>query len=98
MKSVRSSVFETNSSSTHSLTICTKKDFNDFMEGKKYLGLYDDTLYDELPTDQEFFYEEDYVESLDEAMDRNDYLEYYEEEFVTPSGDAMVAFGWYGHD
>lgn len=98
MKSVRNSVFETNSSSTHSLTICTRKDFNDFVEGKKYLGIYDNTLYDELPTDQEFFYRGGYADSLEEAMDIYCDLEYYEEGFVTPSGDAMVAFGWYGHD
>lgn len=98
MKSVRSNVFETNSSSSHSLTICTRKEFDDFVAGKKYLGIYDDTLYDELPKEDEDYWKDDYAHSLSEALDMNNYLEYYEEEFTSPSGDEMVAFGWYGYD
>lgn len=28
----------------------------------------------------------------------NDYLEWYESEFITPSGETVVAFGEYGYD
>ena len=28
----------------------------------------------------------------------NDYLEWYESEFTTPSGETVVAFGEYGYD
>lgn len=34
---IRQSVFETNSSSTHSVSVCYKKDWEDFKTGKKWL-------------------------------------------------------------
>ena len=34
MKQIRSQVFETNSSSTHSFCICTQKDYNAWMRGE----------------------------------------------------------------
>ena len=33
MRQIRKGVFETNSSSTHSITICTQKEFNEFKSG-----------------------------------------------------------------
>ena len=33
---IRQGVFETNSSSTHSITMCTKNEFNDWRNGKLY--------------------------------------------------------------
>jgi hypothetical protein len=38
MRTVRRGVFETNSSSTHSITICSKEDYNAFDSGKLYLN------------------------------------------------------------
>jgi len=40
MKSVRRGVFETNSSSTHSLTICSDEDFQKFKKGEVMLKTY----------------------------------------------------------
>ena len=37
MIQIRRNVFETNSSSTHSLTMCTKSDYIEFSRGTKYL-------------------------------------------------------------
>lgn len=34
MIQVRQGVFETNSSSTHSITMCTKNEFNEWADGK----------------------------------------------------------------
>ena len=34
MIQVRQGVFETNSSSTHSITMCTKNEFNEWVDGK----------------------------------------------------------------
>ena len=36
MRQIRNNVFETNSSSTHSIAICTEDEFNDWMDGKLY--------------------------------------------------------------
>lgn len=35
-RQIRHGVFETNSSSTHSITMCTKNEFNDWRNGKVY--------------------------------------------------------------
>lgn len=42
MISVRRNVFETNSSSTHSLIICSDKVYNDWMDGKVVYDSYDE--------------------------------------------------------
>ena len=44
MKQIRYNTFETNSSSTHSITISTEEEYNDFRAGKLYKGE-DDKLY-----------------------------------------------------
>lgn len=41
MRQVRSGVFETNSSSTHSLTICTETEFDKWMAGNLVLDTYE---------------------------------------------------------
>lgn len=38
MKQVRNNVFECNSSSTHSLTMCLKNEYDDWKHGKLYLN------------------------------------------------------------
>lgn len=94
MKTVRFGVFETNSSSTHSLNICTEEEFQKWINGE--------TVYDEYK--EEFIKKPDnYDESeLDaktyEDFGDRDYCEGFEKHFTTPSGDKMVAFGYYGYD
>lgn len=44
MRQVRHGVFETNSSSTHSLTICTEEEFNKWTNGELMFDTYDEKL------------------------------------------------------
>ncbi len=44
MITVRHNVFETNSSSTHSITICTKKQFDDWKAGKCFFNINSSTF------------------------------------------------------
>ena len=44
MKSIRFNTFETNSSSTHSVTLMSLDDFNKFTSNKLFYDLYDDKL------------------------------------------------------
>ena len=44
MRQVRKCVFETNSSSTHSLTICTEEEFNRWVSGELMFDTYNDAL------------------------------------------------------
>ena len=45
MKKIRNNVFETNSSSTHSITICSKDDYDKWVNGE--LFYYNDAFYTE---------------------------------------------------
>ncbi len=143
MKTIRQNTFETNSSSTHSITIVTKNQYEDWKSGKvlfnkwkeefvpvkvkdlfeikkEYLiensselsngYIYEGTYYgtfEELCAKVEI--EEDTLKEFDEESDNNEFYTYdryydeieyetYEEEYTTPSGDEIVAFGYYGSD
>jgi len=93
-KNIRFNVFETNSSSVHSLCICTEEEFDAWKKGKLYYDSWNDKFiknsvneWDEDNQTYEDFFEESWS-----------YLETYEEHFTTPSGDKMVVFGRYGRD
>lgn len=138
---VRSGVFETNSSSTHSLNICTKSDYDRWVNDKNIVFIGDSYLVgakdfggrefvtkseiiDYLKKKNESIAEEDdkFPETISEYFERdeddwysispasedgiydsdtyeldNEELESYTQEFTTPSGDEMVAFGTYGY-
>jgi len=93
MRQVRHSVFETNSSSTHSIVICTKEQYKLFEENEMMYDCYDEKLvpYSELLLKTEPYR---YQRETDFGSD----MEYYCHPFTTPSGDEMVAFGEYGYD
>lgn len=98
MISIRRNVFETNSSSTHSLCICTQEEYDKWknkeaifdtwnekiISAEDYLKLKDEYVKEDCRTYDEYYYDT--------------YLEWYEQKFTTPSGDRMVAFGKYGYD
>lgn len=89
---IRPKVFETNSSSVHSLVVCTKAEFEAFKNGELlYNNWYDKLVSLEEKNDNTFDY--------DEFQERGyEYGKTYSHQFTTPSGDEMVAFGYYGHD
>ena len=93
MKQIRHGVFETNSSSTHSICICTQEEYDKWMRGEMIYDNYNDKLVP-IPDDMSNKYR---YRTYDAYC--NDYeLEGYEEKFTTPSGDKMVVFGEYGYD
>jgi hypothetical protein len=99
MKQIRVGVFETNSSSTHSLTIVSEEDYEKWKLGEFLLDTYKDVL---VP------FPKDYVKVEDEEFEDDDGdLKTYEmrcekenftQHFTTKSGDKIVAFGNYGYD
>ncbi|MDF2884882.1 MAG: hypothetical protein K0R54_5452 [Clostridiaceae bacterium] len=126
MKQIRRGVFETNSSSTHSITMCLKSDYDrwvkgeillfkgsgwsfeegykpqknnfytraeaiEFMKHDKYCS--NDTNWDDNDAVDEILRENEFVDSDYE----NDELEWYEETYITPSGEEVIAFGEYGY-
>lgn len=96
MISARFNVFETNSSSTHAICICTENEFKEWQDGKKIWNHWDEEIVD-IPNPQEYE-ENDYkYKTYEEFSDGYEY-ETYERHFTTPAGEEMVAFGYYGHD
>lgn len=122
-RQIRYGVFETNSSSTHSLTMMMKPDYERWHKEKLYLfdGYHYGWEQDEAPVkhmlytkdeavalvkknkyykaesviDDEMLHEADFIAWNDEG---NYYLESFYQEFTTPSGETIVAFGEYGYD
>jgi hypothetical protein len=96
-RTIRFGVFETNSSSTHSLTMVSKEEFEKWKKGELVLIDYKNSFINK--EDAEEYtnkYSEDGVFSYDEYQE--EYLEYFEQEYTTKSGDTVVAFGLYGYE
>lgn len=93
MKQIRIGVFETNSSSTHSLTICTEEEYRNWVDGKT-IKTYENRF---LPMPENYPHDnEGAEESYREYC--NTELNTFNRCFTTPSGDKMAAFGQYGYD
>lgn len=127
-RQIRRGVFETNSSSTHSLTMCLKSDYDRWKNGEVllYTGWGYGYPKDHQPKENHFYTKEQVIEfektsnyppaddmdwnsgeAEEYLSDRewrtyenydNDYLEWFEDTFTTPSGETVVAFGQYGYE
>lgn len=125
MRQIRHGVFETNSSSTHSITMCLKSEYDQWKNGemffdrwghkfvtkdvvdqqieeyrKEFLKHYPDYVQGDEKWDAEF---EDWIRYDKQYYSYREYrddLEYetYSDTFTTPSGETVVAFGYYGND
>lgn len=102
---IRRGVFETNSSSVHSLCICSKDDYDRWKNGELFYKYFSDKLVEDSTEVQQN--REDYLkhESCNDYMTYeefqnyvNKYYETYEERYIHKSGDEIVVFGYYGHD
>lgn len=115
-RQIRQGVFETNSSSVHSLTMCSAEEYQKWENGEVLFWMWKDKF----GTKEEIITElkkkswlskydwnnEDIVNDIfsDEGVQtceeffENDWYETFEQRYTTPSGDEVVAFGYYGHD
>lgn len=93
MRVIRRNVFETNSSSTHSISIVSKEDFEKWKNGELLYNNWGDNLVEktEENADDEDMY------TYDGFFD-DEYLEGYVERYTTKGGDEIVAFGKYRMD
>ena len=99
-RQIRRGVFETNSSSVHSLTMCMESDFNKWVAGELVWSIWGDEL---IPITDEIkkSMEEDEREYLTyEQFNDYDYIDYetFEDSYTTPNGETVKSFGYYGHD
>ena len=89
-KVIRYGVFETNSSSSHSLCVCTKEEYKDFINGKLVLDTYESEL---IPRPEDFEKYNVFGETKEEPRYIGyDYAPDAKLNFTTSSGDEMVAF------
>ena len=115
-RQIRRGVFETNSSSVHSLTLCTADEYEKWENGELWFDSwhrkfvnpfnpkdrYKETIesnpnYTEDDIIYECLREDGIYQSSDEYFE-NEYYETYKEDYITPGGERVVAFGYYGHD
>lgn len=139
MLQMRKNVFETNSSSTHSITMCSQDEYDAWVNGKVLLNdgwwskdnesefkdkkfvtraeaediikkdkyyngedlskFRDDELSNEYQDDDGNWRGHEYgFYTFKNYLINNECLEWFDETYVTPSGETVVAFGMYGHD
>ena len=106
MLQIRRNVFETNSSSTHSITICTEDEYEMWKRGEIYWYRWGENFVSKEEVEEGFnksrhndFNDYLYEESLYTFDSYDDIeLEKYEEHHTTKSGDKIVVFGYYGQD
>lgn len=102
MIQIRQGVFETNSSSTHAIAICTQEEWDKLQSGEYLVNEWsindiiskDDPKAINDPDDDNW--DSRYV-TYEELYDESEY-EFFTRHFTTPSGDEMVAWGFYGYD
>ena len=115
-KQIRRGVFETNSSSVHSLTMCSREEYEKWENGEVLYYKWEDKfatreeIIKELKNDswlsnvnwddeEEVYsvFSEEGIYTCKEFFE-DQWFETFKQSHTTPSGDKVVAFGYYGHD
>lgn len=92
--SIRRNVFETNSSSTHSITICSKQEFEDWKNGKLVYDSYGEKLFSK----NDVVNKDDYEDFMTYDNFEDQEIATYVRNYKTKNGDEIVVFGSYGSD
>ncbi len=109
MKQIRNGVFETNSSSTHALVICTDEEFDKWRSGKLYYTNDHQAVKKFISKDKVKSIVESCGETFNDETDLQDYDIYtfdkwgdgYEKDtdyYETKSGDKLVIRSYYGYN
>lgn len=100
MRQIRRNVFETNSSSTHSITMCMKSEFDKWVEGELVWDRWNQELVPITPKIKESMENDEREYLTYDQFNDWDYIEFetYKSTYTTSNGDKVIAFGYYGHD
>lgn len=118
LKVIRRGVFETNSSSTHSITMCSKEEYDKWGNGEYLFSdngfITKEEAIEELKNDKWFnknnvnfdFNNEEEIKKVLKECDyhtiedyfEDEYLEVFEDEYITTNGEIVIAFGKYGYN
>ena len=107
---IRLGVFETNSSMTHALTMCTNSEYHKWKNDEVYWQRWSDDFIT-IEEAKKAFESDSYFDDFDEyrreeglltydEFDDYDYMpfETFGESYTTPNGEIIHVFGYYGHD
>lgn len=111
MLKIRQSVFETNSSSTHSLILCSDEDYKKLNNEELLIGggnrliskeerdeMIQSILAEHPEYDAEEVVKKYYLPMTLEQWSEDEYLDYGEDKFTTKSGEIVHAIYKYGSD
>ena len=90
--SIRRGVFETNSSSTHTITMCSEEEYNKWKNGELVFDRWQEELVEPKKENEHHRYQ-----TYDEFWE-DEFLEGFKEKYTTNSGEKVIAFGLYGYD
>lgn len=122
-RQIRRGVFETNSSSVHSLTMCTYDEYKKweneevlYWRDRYKFGTREDIIkelknaryswsgelcYPDVNWNDEVevndVFSDEGIQTCEEFFDNEDFKT-FEQRYTTPSGEVVVAFGYYGYD
>ncbi len=98
---IRRGTFETNSSSTHSLVMCSGLEWDKFKRGELLFDTDSDSLIPAIMIDDEED-EEDWGKryyTYEEIFEEGELdYEVFHDEYTTESGDKVIGFGYYGYN
>lgn len=99
MKQVRIGVFETNSSSVHSLSIAPKEKYDLFVKGELLFDTYNNIFVTKkeasiMETDGKYHD----IESYEDYNSMSQNYETFSQTYITEKGDEIVVFGYYGEN
>ena len=97
MKTVRKNVFETNSSSTHSVTIMSLEDYKRWENENLYYDFNNEVFVTHDEMIEKYLVENDLTE-MDDEDSLDDFLEVDTTNHTTKSGDEIVIICKYGYN
>lgn len=99
---IRRGIFETNSSSVHSLTMCSDDEYSKWRSGEVYYDRYAHKFVDK---SEEIEKEREHYGRYSEYLTYDEFWDYdcisltkFDESYTTPNGETVHAFGYYGYD
>lgn len=94
-RQIRKNVFETNSSSTHSITMCLKSEFEKWKNDELILDRWNGKL---VPVTEKETEDDDRYFTYQQWCEGDYELYEFRESYTTLNGEKIMAFGKYGYD
>lgn len=94
-RTIRLGMFETNSSNTHSMIICSEEEYAKLENEELFIERWGESITDKKPVEDEDGYSE--YQTLEEWLE-DDYLEVDTNEYTTKSGEKIILMCKYGRD